>query len=110
MVVYWVEIQDDIITGYGTIEGNVSVDELELDECQRIIPEHIALQLTSLPAYFERDDKGNIVKVMPIEQPPVITYEPIDEEKLAMAEAIIQHEMEIQQLKAELAALKKGEE
>lgn len=41
---------------------------------------------------------------------PVIEFEPIDEEKLAMAEAIIQHEMEIQQLKAELAALKRGEE
>jgi len=109
VVFYWVEIQDEIITGYGTIEGNVSVDELELDECQRIIPEHIALQLTSLPAYFETDDDDNIVSVMPIERPPGIEYDEVDPEKIAMAEAIIQHEMEIQQLKAELATLK-GEE
>ena len=40
---------------------------------------------------------------------PAIEFEPIDEEKLAMAEAIILHELEIQTLKAEIAALK-GEE
>lgn len=58
------------------------------------------------------DDAKNILEIeyFPEKSTENIIYDIIDQEKLAMAEAIVMHEMEIQQLKAELAALKKGEE
>jgi hypothetical protein len=39
---------------------------------------------------------------------PVIVDEPVDEEKAAMAEAIIAHDAEIEALKAEIQTLKGG--
>lgn len=98
---YWVEIQDDLIIGTGSVSC-----EIELVKNQRQIKREIFNNLTSLPAYFDKDKEGNITKITPIKVPPTVEYDLVDSEKLAMAEAIIAHEVEIQQLKAELAALK----
>lgn len=56
---------------------------------------------------FDEEGEPIGVKVSPYDpSSDRIIFDDIDPEKLAMAEAIIAHEVEIQQLKAELAALK----
>ncbi|MGI6318491.1 MAG: hypothetical protein ACOX1J_07205 [Dethiobacteria bacterium] len=59
--------------------------------------------------YALKIDNGQVVGVEILPKVEDIGYDYVDPEKLAMAEAIIAHELEIQTLKAEIAALK-GEE
>jgi|GEM_PF-3292764 len=54
---------------------------------------------------FYKDTGG--VKPTPISEPQIIN-EPVDEEKAAMAEAIIDMSMQINELRAEIEALKGG--
>lgn len=88
-------------------EGNYVIDETK-EENQELIQ-----KIKSHAPYMKLVvEGGKVIDIIPLEKPEpetLIRFDPVDEEKLAMAEAIIQHEMEIQQLKAELAALK-GEE
>lgn len=86
-------------------EGNYVIDETT--EEGQLLAQKI---IENYPYFnFVLDSEGNLIDITPTERPepePPIGFDPIDEEKLAMAEAIVMHEMEIQQLKAELAALK----
>lgn len=96
-MLYFVEIQNSKITGKGygpaICEGQVEVTE------------EIYNALVRMPADFETDEQGNIVSVTcPPEPDPVIITEPIDEEKAALAEAIIDFEERISKLEAMLNA------
>lgn len=86
-------------------EGWILVDETTEEGKQ------LAQKIMDHYPYYELvlDNDGNLIDIVPTERPkPEIVVEEIDEEKIAMAEAIIQHEMEIQALKKELEILKGG--
>jgi len=89
-------------------EGNYVIDETK-EENQELIQ-----KIKSHAPHMELVvEGGKVIDIIPLEKPKpktLIGFDSIDEEKLALAEAIIAHELEIQQLKAELASLKKGEE
>lgn len=58
-------------------------------------------------AYREYYKDTGGVKPIPITDPPIVT-EPVDEEKAAMAEAIIDMSLQLNELRTEIQALKGG--
>jgi hypothetical protein len=97
---YYVEINNNKITGKAQISINI-----ELQENQFEVTEEIYNALVRMPADYETDEEGNIISVTcPSEPDPPIVTDPIDEEKAAMAEAIIDMENRISQLEAMLNA------
>jgi hypothetical protein len=97
---YYVEINNNKITGKAQISINI-----ELQENQFEVTEEIYNALVRMPADYETDEEGNIISVVcpPEPDPPIVT-DPIDEEKAAMAEVIIDMENRISQLEAMLNA------
>lgn len=97
---YYVEFQGNKIT----CKGYISID-IGLAENQKEVTEEIYNALVRMPADYTMDEQGNIISVTcPPEPGPPIVTEPIDEEKAAMAEAIIDMETRLSQLEAMLNA------
>ena len=97
---YYVEIQNNKITS----KSYISID-IPLADNKKEISEEVYNSLVRMPADYTEDTEGNIISVVcpPEPDPPIVT-DPIDEEKAAMAEAIIDMENRISQLEAMLNA------
>lgn len=100
---FYVEIENNVIKNPAEIEGK-NVEEIEISEPFREVTEEFYIQYKDLlPATFELDAEGNIVNITPLPRPdPAIEDEDIDDEKIAMAEAIIDLNMRIEELENRL--------
>lgn len=96
---YYVEIENNIIKNPAMVEGRF-VDDIKIEEPFREITDNFYLQYKDLlPATFELDDNDNFINIISLPKPkPQIIDEPVDEEKIAMAEAIIDLESRLSKL------------
>lgn len=100
MTKYYVEKENSIIKNPAYSKGqDIEIIEPFLEVTEEFYSQYKDL----LPAKFELDDKGNMININPVPRPePEIVDEEIDEEKIAMAEAIIDINMRIEELENRL--------
>lgn len=100
---YCLEIESNIIKTPYVAEGE-NAEEIEISEPFMEVTEEFYLQHKDLlPATFEVDTNGNMINITPLPRPePLVVDEVIDEEKIAMAEAIIDLNMRIEELENRL--------
>ena len=95
---YYVDVQDGKIVSKNEVQTIFTPGANQIEISQEL---HDQLQI---PATFEVDEQGNIINFTPVIKDPSVVTEPVDEEKVWMAEALIQQEAEIEELKARLVA------
>ena len=94
---YYIEILENIITSKGT-----TVADAELNKGQIEVTEEFYNTL-QVPSTFELDEQGQMINITPSPQlEPEVIDEIIDDEKIAMAEAIIDLNMRIEELENRL--------
>lgn len=84
-MLYFVEIQDNKITGKGTSFG--------LNEGQKEVSEDVFSAITNLPATFDIDGKGNIINVVPAPITEPIPPEPTEIEILKKENENLQNQL-----------------